>query len=273
MVGTLASGVSVQVAETVTGPARILQISPASTSPSLTRTQTTTTSCSARRFPTRRRASFSPTWLRTRTSPPSATLYVNNAYGKGLSNAFKAAFEARAAQLRAEVPHEENQTTYASELQQCAGATRSRGYRLPGLRDDVPARGVGRQHVPALPLRRWHEGPGHVHDAGVRRIRWSAWAPLRRRCRRIRHLRSPSATQRAYGELPPKPFIKEAYDATYLIALAAQKAGSNDGTAIRDALRDVSNAPGTDISPGPDGWAAAVAAIAAGNDINYEGTG
>src|SRR5205807_8195719 len=58
------------------------------------------------------------------------------------------------------------------------------------------------------------------------------------------------------------------YDAVYLIALAAQKAGSVNGTAIRDQLRPVSMAPGTVIKPGQ--WATALSALS-GGDVNWEG--
>jgi len=54
-----------------------------------------------------------------------------------------------------------------------------------------------------------------------------------------------------------------------LIALAAVKAGSNDRTAIRDALRDVASAPGEKVGPGD--YAKAVELLKAGKDINYEG--
>jgi ABC-type branched-subunit amino acid transport system substrate-binding protein len=79
--------------------------------------------------------------------------------------------------------------------------------------------------------------------------------------------------QAVYGELPPRPYIREAYDAVYVIALAAQAGGSNDGAAIRDSLRDVANDDGDDTQadPGEDGFAAAVEALDAGDNINYEG--
>lgn len=39
--------------------------------------------------------------------------------------------------------------------------------------------------------------------------------------------------------------VKEAYDATIALALAAQAAGRLDGAAVRDRLRAVGGAPGT----------------------------
>ena len=72
-----------------------------------------------------------------------------------------------------------------------------------------------------------------------------------------------------YGEFPSNPFIKETFDAFAIIALAIEKAGTYDGTAIRDAIRDVSNAPGIKVGPGDLGNALTL--IRAGEDIDYEG--
>ncbi|GAF95752.1 unnamed protein product [marine sediment metagenome] len=75
-----------------------------------------------------------------------------------------------------------------------------------------------------------------------------------------------------YGEMPPsRPFIGEAYDATVLIALAIQKAGKADGSAIRDALWDVANPPGEKVGPGVEGIKKALQLIKDGKDIDYDG--
>ena len=71
---------------------------------------------------------------------------------------------------------------------------------------------------------------------------------------------------------PEHPFIAETYDAVALIALAAAKAGTTtDPVAIRDALRDVANPPGEVVGPGLEGISKALALLAEGEDINYEG--
>ena len=75
----------------------------------------------------------------------------------------------------------------------------------------------------------------------------------------------------AHGELPALPFVREAYDAVIAIALAVELAGSTDGTAIRDALPRVAAPGGETVIPGADSVAAALAAVRAGDDVNYEG--
>ena len=72
-----------------------------------------------------------------------------------------------------------------------------------------------------------------------------------------------------FGDVPLLPFTGNAYDATFLMALAIQKAGSTDRTAIRDALRSVAGGGGLPIMAGE--WTKAVAALSAGQHINYQG--
>jgi ABC-type branched-subunit amino acid transport system substrate-binding protein len=73
--------------------------------------------------------------------------------------------------------------------------------------------------------------------------------------------------QARYGS-PPPLFAANAYDATYLVALAAQAAGIS-GTAIRAHIRDVASPPGTLIAPG--NWSVALRALHAGAKVNYDG--
>jgi branched-chain amino acid transport system substrate-binding protein len=71
------------------------------------------------------------------------------------------------------------------------------------------------------------------------------------------------------GMDPAAPYASHGYDATFLVALAIEKAGAADRSKISMALREVANAPGEIIRPGE--WEKAKALIAEGKDINYEG--
>ena len=74
-----------------------------------------------------------------------------------------------------------------------------------------------------------------------------------------------------HGALPVLAYVKEAYDATVLLALAAQAAGRLDGAAIRDRLRAVGGGPGTVVTAGPRGIADALRILAEGGEVDYEG--
>jgi branched-chain amino acid transport system substrate-binding protein len=118
IIGALASGVTIPVAESVTIPSNVIQISPASTSPLITV------------LPSDRGKDFL-----FRTCPSDAlqgvtagkeaakqiktasVLYVNNPYGQGLMENFKEAFELRGGKVLAAVPHDERAAeSYTAEL-------------------------------------------------------------------------------------------------------------------------------------------------------------
>ena len=65
------------------------------------------------------------------------------------------------------------------------------------------------------------------------------------------------------------PFVPNSYDATFMMALAIESAGSADREGLAEHLRAISSAPGEIILPGQ--WAEAKAILAAGGEINYEG--
>ena len=74
-----------------------------------------------------------------------------------------------------------------------------------------------------------------------------------------------------YGRLPEFPYVKETYDATEALALAAQAAGNLNGEAIRDQLRKIAGAPGQQVLGTPVGVSEGLALLADGREIDYEG--
>src|SRR5438094_4701425 len=76
-----------------------------------------------------------------------------------------------------------------------------------------------------------------------------------------------------YFNQAPQLYASHTYDAVYLIALAAQKAGAVDGASIKAQLRTVSgglSTTGTVIHGGQ--WATALTTLAAGTAVNWEGS-
>jgi branched-chain amino acid transport system substrate-binding protein len=73
----------------------------------------------------------------------------------------------------------------------------------------------------------------------------------------------------ATGYDPQAPYAAHGYDATMLMALAIEKAGSTDKRAIADALMQVNDPAGEVVGPGE--WEKAKALIAEGKPINYQG--
>jgi ABC-type branched-subunit amino acid transport system substrate-binding protein len=271
ILGALASGVTLPVAESVTGPNNILQISEASTSPALTAANDndflfrTTISDAAQGVVLAQLAS-------EQGLTSVCTMYINNAYGQGLSEIFAENFEAAGGTVTAQVPHESEQATYSSELSECTSggpeALAALAYPESAgvfLRESVEAGDVGSylfcdgtKSTDMFAALGWENFDGMVGTAPSS-LELEAGAAFE------------AAYEAEYGETPPLPFMREIYDAVYLVALAAETAGSTDPTAMRDALRDVANPPGETVSPGSEGWAAALDLIAAGEDVNYDG--
>lgn len=70
---------------------------------------------------------------------------------------------------------------------------------------------------------------------------------------------------------PPYPYVKQTYDATVALALAAQAAGSLEGAAIRNQLRTVGRPPGELVIAEANSIANGLRILADGDAINYEG--
>ena len=274
VVGALASGVTIPVAESVTVPNNILQISAASTSPGITVLADndflfrTTVSDAIQGVIMGRLAKE----LGYNTA---SALYINNAYGEGLAQEFKAAFEAEGGTVLELVPTEGVQPTYASEL---AKATAGNPDVLACLTYPESGEVYLREAIEGGYIDTFLFCDGTKSPDMNEAVGWSnlegsygtaPGAPLS-----DARLIFDAAYEASFAAVPPLPFMAETYDAVVLIALAAEKAGTTtDSAAIRDALRSIANPPGEVVGPGVDSIKRALYLIQQGEDINYEGAG
>ena len=271
IVGDLASGVTLAVAQNATVPNGILQISPASTSPNLT-----TLPDNDLLFRTAlsdvAQGKVLASLARELGYHTASTLYVNNSYGQGLSDIFASNFTELGGQVLATVPLETGQPTYLPQLQQATAGDPDvlAAITYPqeaitylneaignGLADKfLFVDGTKSQQiidaVGAQPL----NGMYGVAPAEVQSAAGDAFD---------------AAYQAEYGE-PPLIYAREAYDAVMVAALAAQAAHSTDSTQIRNALRRVANPPGQPIGLGAAGGiATALSLVRSGQDVDYQG--
>jgi len=203
---------------------------------------------------------------------------INDPYGNGLAGVLKAKFIALGGTVNVTVPINPAATTFTSEIGQLftqnpeavyfiaftnegftvlkewqAGLTANSGWNRPwvlaeGLRSQVfldQLRTSAGVDVTAI------EGTAPVTGFG------NVYASFT------------SQYKARFFNQTPVLYTDNAYDGAYLIALAAQKAGAVDGASIKRELKNVGSPPGTVIKPGE--WAKAVAEIAAGRDIDWEG--
>ncbi len=280
MVGALSSGVSVNVAESVTVPSEVVQISPASTSPLLSFLEDggfffRTVASDAMQ------GVVAAQLARGEIDPSvnyetAATIYVNNPYGQGLSNAFTTAFEARGGTVLAEVAHpDEPQPTYAAQLEQALGGNPdvllvisypgNASVYMQEARDlfdftnfQYVDGSKSLELIDALGADviegGWGTAPGSDPD-------WPGFQ------------RFVEAYEAVHGQRPQLPFMDAAYDAAAVLGLGVallQIEGQEvTGPSLRDAVRRVTDADGEIVSIGE--FEVAMRLMQNGAAVNYSG--
>ena len=268
IVGPSSSANTLPVAEHVAGPAGIPLISPSATSPLLTAAADSdflfrTALSDSAQGPVLARI----TWERGFTNV--GVVYVDDAWGQGLAAAFVAAWEGEATV----VPFVPDRTSVVDALRQSAGVgaqalivitfeevaeTFVREALEQGLYDQLffgdaaksPAlvRAIGGDLLGGM--------YGTAGGSDPKSASTAAWE---------------EAYAAEYGALPEYAYVRETYDATIALALAAQAAGSVEGTAIRDQLRAIGSRPGAVVTAGAVSVAAALQILAEGGAVDYEG--
>lgn len=270
MVGALSSGVTIPVAATVTSRAGVPQISPASTSPVIT--SLADGDFLFRTVPSDAFQGVAMAQVAKEKGVKAVSIvYVNNDYGQGLADAFKTAFEKLGGKVAASLPYEEKQASYRGELQRAAQGRPETLVLVAYPGDGIP---LLRQSLEGGFFTKFlfsdgMKAPEIISAIGAQYLNGTAGTAPEALPDFPSAKTFADAYRAKYGELPPKPYIDSSYDAVYLLALAAEKAKSSDGKAIRDALREVANAPGEKVGPGQ--WAKAKQLIAAGKDVDYVG--
>ena len=268
IVGPLASTITIAVAETVTGPAQVPTISPSATSAAVTLAQDdgflfrSTISDAAQ-------APVLAQLVEDAGIENVGVLFLNDAYGQGLSGGFSSLFRGTATM----VSHESEQVSYLAELQQAAdgGAEwlvaisfpeQAKIYLREALENGIFEQFVfvdgtkSEELIEDIGAEFLNGFQGTAPSAGPETDATAAWN---------------EAYLEEFGALPTRPFVREAYDAVIVIALAAEAAGSTDGVAIRDELVRVASPGGEVALPGADGIKRALELIRDGVDVNYEG--
>ncbi len=197
-----------------------------------------------------------------------AVTYTNNDYGKGLADAFIAAFEADGGTVVANLAHEDGKSDYRPEIGQLeasgADALVIYGYENAAggvILDQSLESGFFTQYV---------GGDGMAGDALLKNHKNIDGMILTKAAPAAGPAyEAYSAIVSAEGLAPDATYATTSFDAAFVLALAIEKSGTADRTGVSAALREVANAPGETILPGE--WAKAVELIKAGTDINYQG--
>ena len=271
IVGPLGSGATLAVANAVTTPNGVPQITSSATAPSLT-----LLADDDFLFRTAPSDSFQGAVLANLAWElgyrNAGVMYINNAYGSGLADQFSETFADLGGQVLT-VPHESGQPSYASEIEE---ATFQDPDVLVAMSYPVSAGVYVREALESGAANTFLFVDGTQSSEFIAAVGASALegsygtAPGA--------VEGPAVEQfvadygAAFGaDRAELPFLRQSYDAMALFGLAIQAAGSDDREAVRDALRRVSGPPGVAIGPGVDELRRGLQLLRDGQEINYEG--
>lgn len=271
IVGELCSGATIAAAEGAGIPTGTVMISPASTSPAITNLADKDfvfRTCPSDAFIGQAAARY---LVQKRGIKVLALTYMNNDYGKGLASSFRDEFKKLGGKITADLEHNEKAASFRSELATLAkdkppylfviGYANSSGPVIlkqaleggffkkfigsEGTRDDKVYQQIGIKNL---------EGMLHLvgGDPGSKSLDMFN-----------------AEITKVNKDFVGKPYAPHSYDATFMLALAIEVAGSTDRTKVRDALRRVGSPGGVVIQPGE--WKKAKDAIAKKQKVTYAG--
>jgi branched-chain amino acid transport system substrate-binding protein len=197
-----------------------------------------------------------------------AVTYTNNDYGKGLADSFKAAFIAKGGKVTIVAAHEDGKADYSAEV----GALSSGGGELLVVAGylDQGGKGVIQASLDTGAFDKFMLPDGMVGDS----LAAAFGESINGSFGTVPGTDSPGA--KMMGEITAgkgfngtDPYVPECYDASALILLAMQSAGSSDSAKFKSHVMRVANAPGKKIYPGE--LAKAMKILAAGGEIDYVG--
>jgi branched-chain amino acid transport system substrate-binding protein len=271
IVGGDCSGVTGAVLTNVAMPNGVVMISPSATSPGLSHMNNEDNGLFFRTAPSDARQGVVMTEvLMDQGITEVAVTYTNNDYGKGLADAFQAAYEAAGGTVTISAPHDDGKADYSAEVGALASAG---GQRLvvAGYVDQGGA-GIVRAALDTGAFDTFHFPDGMISDALVENfgdeIEGSTGQHPSPSVELADRFKEVAAAAGADFE-PTSPFAPESYDAAALIMLAMQAAGSSDPADYKAHIMDVANAPGEPIQAGE--LAKGLEILAAGGDIDYIG--
>ncbi|WP_420863564.1 ABC transporter substrate-binding protein [Algirhabdus cladophorae] len=266
IMGADCSGVTGAILANVALANGVVMVSPSATSPALTTAEDN--GLFFRTAPSDARQGVVMTEVLMEEGIKSVALtYTNNDYGKGLADAFQAAYEAAGGEVTISAAHEDGKADYSAEVGALASAGGDRlvvaGYVDQGgsgiVRSALDSGAFDTFHFPdGMIGAKLEENFGSEIDGSTGQ-----------------HPGTDSEGVAMFAEMvgdafdSTSPFTPESYDAAALIMLAMQAAESSDPADYKGKIEMVANAPGEKIFPGELNKALEI--LAGGGDIDYVG--
>lgn len=271
IVGGSCSGETLAMVQSVTIPAGVVSVSDSATSPAITGLADKDLVFRVAPSDAYQGVALAEYALKAGLKKVALT-YANDDYNAGLGKVFETAFKERGGEIVALQVHEPNKASYRAEVATLAAS----GAEALVLFAYYGSSGIAitRNALETAAFTKFIGADGMVNEELLKQI---GGENLKDSVYTTAGADDSTAAFKAYMDAakavnlknPVGPFVPNGYDATFVLALAIEKAGSPDRTKIAAALREVANAPGEVILPGE--WAKAKALIAEGKDINYVG--
>ena len=276
IIGGIISSVSIPILTSVTAPAGIVQVSPASSSPTLTALG--------------KDGKTNGVFFRTITSDALqgtaaakyaidqglkklAIIHVNNDFGVNMVKEFADAYKKLGGTITSTTPYNEKQASYSAEASAAMAGEPEALYLV-----SYPVDG-------ATIARAWISGGGaqkFLLNDGMNSAEFidAVGAQYLSEAYGTSSGTSKTAsTDYFYGAYeafsggikPDAPAADRSYDAGAIVALAIAKAGKGDAAAIKAAIPEVVSAKGEPVHAGKEEFAKALALIKEGKPVKYEG--
>lgn len=269
IVGGDCSGVTGAMLTNVAMPNGMVMVSPSATSPGLSHTNNEDNGLFFRTAPSdARQGQVMSDILMDGGITEVAVTYTNNDYGKGLADAFEAAYKAAGGSVTIVAAHEDGKADYSAEVGALASAG---GQRLvvAGYVDQGGS-GIVQAALDTGAFDTFQFPDGMISNTLIEKfgsdIDGSSGQHPSPSVELAERFKAVAANA---GFDATSPFVPESYDAAALILLAMQAAGSEDPAAYKEKIMDVANAPGEEIQAGE--LAKGLEILANGGEINYVG--
>ena len=263
--GTASSGVNVPVSDGTLAPSEVVGCSPSSTAISVTNLEDD--DYIFRTAPSDiLQGQVDASVMSDRLGASSvSTLYVDNDYGQQLNDQFAESFSGEVLSQNA---YAQGSSSYSSVVQTALNGDPDGlfivGYPEDGqqLFRDYYSTSDGSEEILVPDGLRDGALPGQIGNdmSNVTGTAPAAGGPAQEAFT--------AAYEERYGEAPGV-FTAQSYDSAAVLILANVAAGENDGTAVRDQMRNVSNPDGMEVTP--ENFVEGVEEVAAGNPVNYQG--
>jgi ABC-type branched-subunit amino acid transport system substrate-binding protein len=276
IIGGIISSVSIPILTSVTAPAGVVQVSPASSSPTLTvlgRDGKTNGVFFRTITSDALQGTASAKYALDQGLKKIAIIHVNNDFGVNMVKEFTAAYAKLGGKITSTTPYNEKQASYSSEAS-------------AAMKDEPDALYlVGTPVDGATIARAWLSGGGAAKfllNDGMNSKDFieSVGAQYLNDAYGTSSGTSPTASTEYFnanyekfsgGISPGAPAADRSYDAGAIVALATAKAGKADKAAIKTAMSEVVAEGGTPIHAGKAEFEKALKLIKDGKPIKYEG--